>query len=129
MDTPENRNEALIAFRLYYGALCRALDAGELYAVPASPDFHGFTIHLDGERFTLREKVVGSMDVRAREEREKIIEHRKAINELLTLAEALNHQNTELRALLGNPSESITTVTRDPLTQELISSRTIKRNL
>ena len=133
---PEDSNSALWGFRTFLSALVRGIDDGALTAVPSDHP-HGLSVMNDGTRYALVERVLGSMDARALTEPSQIMKELtdqaktpEAAEKLLPLTEALAAENAELRQLLGPVEKTLLTqVTRDPETQELISSVTLKRRL
>jgi hypothetical protein len=151
-----NVESALWRFRCVYGALVRALDAGEMEAVAARDDSHGLAIEIDGTSYVLREKIPGSLDARIKNEPaeskrfcdgwNRLIKDRNeavalckemlamvkagqtfANKKLLDNAAQLLAENQELKAALSPYEETFLTARRDEKTGELIGSHSIKK--
>jgi hypothetical protein len=129
MDEASTRYSALISFRLLYGCYSRAIDEHAVEACPAEPGFPGHTINVDGIPYRLHEKEAGSLDARLQDEDALIKRDWNHGEHLRALVKALAAENDELRKLLGPVQETLLSVNRDPLTQELLSSRSIKKFL
>lgn len=125
----ETRYAALIGFRLLYGCYIRAIDEGAVYAGPALPSYRGHTINVEGVPYRLCEKEADTLDARLQVEKSLIARDWENSCQLRALVKALAMENENLRQLLGPVQETLLSVKRDPLTQELLSSRSIRKFL
>lgn len=121
---------ALYGFSVMLSAMLHAIRAGKMKAVPCFPDGRENTVSIKGQHFRLESVEPGTLSAILDDEPEvmaRTAETMEKAEGVINLAENLVKENRALRAALHPFEETTMIARRDPATNELQSTYSIKR--